>query len=508
MAARKILTDAQYIKKSKDQAEVLRALIKNNYSPFDDNSPTAKKKRKAECENSIEKFIQTYLPHYARDESAPFHPMMDATCKIKNKIVIVNGFRGCAKTVRLLIADLLMDICFQREHVVVVGSVTEKAAVRQSQQIRIEIEENARIKNDFGNLRGKYWKAADYTANGVKIVSIGVEQSLRGLLEMGWRLTKAVLDDMYDDQRASSALQVKKALDFIRSALIPAMDPGGWRIRMLGQPLIHGSAMHVLLNEKRPDGTPVHHIFFIEGCDSNFVSNWRDRFPDEYWRELYIIMGSVAFNKEIRCQIVDVSELFKWKWMQRCRYTQATRPPLSEFSIFALGIDPSLGLATGDPSAIILVGFHLPTRKFYVLGCRIGRIRPDKQAATMGVYHRKFPAAYGLAETNLFAELLVDPIKKHCPMMAIIKINNTLPKPARIGWLSKPLETGDILFDEELEDTAILVNQIFQYGEAEHDDGPDDLAMIINNMKERFSNLMAQYESLEQRESYAEMAGY
>ncbi len=501
----KILTDREFAIKTAAQAEELIALIQRHQTPFADNTPSGKKKRKKRCENSIENFITTYLPHYARVKSAGFHKLMDDAAFVKNELVLMDAFRGSAKTVRLLIAKYLMHICYGKKNLIGIGALTAREASSKAQAIRIEIEENPAIKNDFGELMQSPNKNEEFKANGCTVISLGVGQSPRGLLRI-FRLEDFVLDDLFDDDDANSKTMTDKALKWIRSALMPAMDTDGWHMSMLGQPLQHGSVMDVLLNETRADGTHIHYVVNIPSDAGDFKSFWPEKIPDKYLRGMCEKMGSIEYGKNYLLQVFDSSELFQLEWLERCRYDSKTRPDTETIEI-AIPNDPSKGIVGNDKSAIIVLGFHIKQGFYYVLDCRYDWLRPKKNVAVTKEFADEYINADIVVESNLFQELLADEIEEQCSTMAVHKPVNLQPKEIRYTRLSGLIERGKIKFDETVGDTKKGVAEIFNYPSLGDDFG-DSLELGIRYIKRKLKKLIAGYKSVEKRKSVKTLEKY
>ncbi len=500
------LTDDQFIKAMADKAESLREMINENYSPFEDNTPTAIKKRKDRCEHSIENFIHTYLPHYARTKSAKFHPKMDAGAWIKNILVLQKGSRGTAKTVRLLITKYLMHACYHKLTVAGVGSLTEREAISKLLPVRVELEENERIINDFGNLKGAPWRDEEFCANGVTFFAKGVGQSFRGLLRY-FRIQDIAFDDVFDSKAANSVIQTKNALEWIRSEAIPAMDSDGYHMSLFGQPLQLGSVMDILLKETKVDGSPTYHT--IESCldEGDFKSAWPEKYPDNFLKNMYEQMGSLAYNKEILLKVPDASELYQQAWFDRNHFDNYNRPSNDKLFIAFID-DPSLGLPNGCPSAIITLAWCATIAKFYMIGCKIRRIRPRKQVQIMAEIWKKIPKSYGYLESNGFQELLAEDIKELCPLMPLIVEVTTDSKDGRLAEFSSLVESDMILFDPNLEDTQIFIDQCVFYDGTGYVDGPDGAMLLARNMRKRLMKMVSGWTNSKRRASAKALRGY
>ena len=91
--------------------------------------------------------------------------------------------------------------------------------------IKTELEENAALKEDFGELEGKVWKSSVILlANGVKIEAIGSGKKIRGRRHKQWRPDLIVCDDLENDENVNTPEQRKKLRDWFYKAVSKAGD--------------------------------------------------------------------------------------------------------------------------------------------------------------------------------------------------------------------------------------------------------------------------------------------
>lgn len=86
-------------------------------------------------------------------------------------------------------------------------------------------------------------------------------------------------------------------------------------------------------------------------------------------------------------------------------------------------------------------------------------------------------------EVNQFQQLLADQIYRHCREhdihMPLFTITNTVNKLVRIRTLTPLLAQRRIKFKRGSKGTRLLVEQLRDFPNADHDDGPDALEMAL-----------------------------
>lgn len=91
--------------------------------------------------------------------------------------------------------------------------------------IKTELEENAVLKEDFGELQGRVWKSSVILlSNGVKIEAIGSGKKIRGRRHKQWRPDLIVCDDLENDENVNTPEQRKKLRDWFYKAVSKAGD--------------------------------------------------------------------------------------------------------------------------------------------------------------------------------------------------------------------------------------------------------------------------------------------
>lgn len=207
-------------------ADDLRLWIQESVSPFADDSPAAQKERLARARHDKLFFMQTYLPHYFYGEFGEFHEEWSDLGDLKDAVVLIGAPREHAKSTFFTFGDLLHDICYELRHFILIISDTNNQATGFTLPIRLELEDNPRLRHDFGVMKSSYWAKNDFVANGVRVLARGRGEKVRGLKNRQYRPDKAVVDDFENDINVRNATLVKEGKDWLLKAIIGSLGAG------------------------------------------------------------------------------------------------------------------------------------------------------------------------------------------------------------------------------------------------------------------------------------------
>ena len=191
----------------------------------------------------LEYFGRAYLSHYFIRPSPAFHGELDRIWRegvmkgldpVREAKQInradgcrraIEAPRGHAKSTNITFKDDLHAALYAYKHYIIILSDSSEQAEGFLADIKTELEENAALKEDFGALEGKVWKASVILlANGVKIEAIGSGKKIRGRRHKEWRPDLIVCDDLENDENVNTPEQRKKLRDWFYKAVSKAGD--------------------------------------------------------------------------------------------------------------------------------------------------------------------------------------------------------------------------------------------------------------------------------------------
>lgn len=295
----------------------LRAKMKSTLSPLD---PKKRDERIEATKYNDDAFGYTYVPHLCGQRVPEFHHEISEAFDSRDCEIEADGApRNHGKTIRSLIR-VCREICHVQRHRITTVSAAEDLAEGLIEPLKISIEENPRIIQDFGNLikrsqGGEFWTTQDVYLN-----SKGRDQRLRGP-----RNDLILLDDIEDDQQARSKARTDALLDTIfevlYNRLIPVSD-GGSTFLWIGTILARKSALARVLNLNQSPEPEFPEVIgkiwkaIMTDADGHEYSLWPERFPLEELHKIRRRIGTRRFNKEYQNDPRDEDSVFQEAWFQ------------------------------------------------------------------------------------------------------------------------------------------------------------------------------------------------
>ena len=211
------------------------------------------------------------------------------------------------------------------------------------------------------------------------------------------------------------------------------------------------------------------------------VSAWEARMP---LKQLLQEQSEdpVTFRTERLQKPEDDEAIFKEEWFVKKKLNEYNLEGLPVVTYF----DPSaLRGQEHDFKAIITLAVQTDPFKIFVIHAWIKKDSKWKAINEHFKISKRFKScADGVESVGFQATLREDYEKLEQTIyqpIPIKMINNRLPKETRIGRLSSLVERGIIEFcvDKECGDTNELLEQLIDFPDGEHDDGPDALAGAV-----------------------------
>lgn len=238
------------VKTASKEWDALINRIRSRSTPMSKDTAEDKRARKKRAESDPFFFMATYLPHYVdlRVEyteawkhpekeydwiDAGFPPygqrLFDAANLI-NKMSIIAGFRESAKSTIVSRADVLHKILFKKRRFIMFIAASEDRSLQYTTPLKLELENNLRIRQDFGNLVGtNQWTDGYFrTSDGVATKGMGIDQNIRGENDLGARIDHLDFEDVEDLRSSKNPDQIVKYVDWIKSDALFAVNSTKW----------------------------------------------------------------------------------------------------------------------------------------------------------------------------------------------------------------------------------------------------------------------------------------
>ncbi|OHD14378.1 MAG: hypothetical protein A2Z98_12505 [Spirochaetes bacterium GWB1_27_13] len=441
------------------------------------------KERKEKSKKDLFEFIKNYLPHYAEQGTPDFHREINQIYENMATLTAaaIAAPRGFAKST-IFFAKILQSICFKLEDFVVYVSATRELAQDFTEFLKLELEHNERIKEDFGNLLTHSGKKNDFVANNVRVVARAKRQMVRGFKYKNHRPSLIVVDDIEKDEEAQSPKLVLKYLKIITEGVFPSLNPINGKLIIIGTIIKKRSVLGIIINSDEEifaSWTKRKYQALNIDDNGNQYSLWEARFPVKTLLKIKATIGTAAFEKEYQNNPKDEDDesVFHESWIQY--YENVDLKKL----VRVMFIDPSAKEKTSarnrkpDYKAIIVLGLDRKEMKYYVLYAWIQRTSIINMIAAIFRLFLQFRCSIVGVESNGFQSLLEPLIRAEEKQKKInlpLKLQeNYKNKEIRIKSLAPTFERLLVFFKKYPDDdTKLLINQFIYYPGIE-DDGPD-----------------------------------
>lgn len=477
-----------------------------------------------EAENNLAFFAAYYFPHYSQCRNSEFHfhlyqVLKEAIKKPTGQRISEAAPRGNAKSSIVSLIFPLWCAVFNKKHFIILISDTASQANSFLSNIREEIENNDRLKADFGELIGDSWKHDEIiTKNGVKITALGARKKIRGLRYKEHRPDLIIGDDLENDENTQNPEQRKKNENWFFKAVSKAGD-STTDIIVVGTIIHYDSLLTKLLNnpiyqsrkwkavkafsnsdlwsqwedlywnmteDQKAEDPNLAYRFYLEHkneMEAGAEVLWPDGQPYYRLMEIRLTEGPASFDSEYQNNPINPDDcLFQEEWF---RFFD---PNWEDYVSIVGACDPSLGKTTlSDYSANIYLGRHKDGYLDVLVG-DLARRHPDQiitdvldSATYLMRSCPKAPiTAYGV-ESVQFQEYFRDQLNKQSQQKGVYlpvtnTENQTTKKDVRIQALQPLIKNGTIRFQKS---QRLLLEQLKFYPLADHDDGPDCLAMAV-----------------------------
>ena len=501
MTLKKKMTRTEF----RQRADDILMRLSLDVTPFWQESEAKQEQRRQRAAADPLYFCRTYLPHYFSHVPAPFHhelvrllerrptvgtgetpvpPTENRKQKTENQGVVVPAVvaapREFAKTTVCTFGYVLHQICFRRRHFIIIGSDTDDLASDLTGYLYLELLYNERLQQDFGELVKANRAVDDFvTLNDIRVKSRGRGQRLRGLKHKQWRPDLIILDDLENDVNVRNPEIVQQILDWVKSAVYPALDAGG-SLLIIGTILRWKSALHLMLTSEEE---PYCHFErrLYRAVQEDGTSLWEARHPLVRLKQQKRYMGTVAFNREKMNEPTPEGGFFKEEWIHYYH-----PDILKDRNLVVVGFfDPSLETGAGaDYKAVVTVGWDPQEMVFYVMDAFVQKVTLEQ--TLRAIFNRHQAHGYRVlgVEDNLFQRLLLkefDRLGQELGLLLPLKgVTHRVAKETRVASLSPLLERGRIRFIRGHSDQELLVEQMLYFpSRTLHDDGPDALEGAI-----------------------------
>lgn len=425
-------------------------------------------------------FCQQYLPHIFRKPFAEFqleiiHYLQDPSMKR----VVVAAPREHGKTSLVFLGYVLWSALYGVHKYILVIASSEEQAKEQLFNIKLEIENNHKILEDFGDLKTDIWSSNRLQLrSGTYIVARGAGSSIRGLVKRGQRPDLIILDDIEKDIHKESASLRKKLKEWFFKAVMGISKDA--KVFVIGTILHYDSLLNELIQKGKELGWFAKKYQAIENGKPLHPHLWSLEELERKRREI----GSVAFASEYMNEPISAEEkIFKEEWFSY--YDE--EPEIAKLDI-AVGVDPATGKAHGDYTAVVVVGKDKRTGAMYTLYTLNKHTSPTELIEVLVDIQKQFQPRIIVFEEVAFQEVYKKYILQEASRRNIhLPIKGIKPKGAkeiRAQKIAPLIENGLLKFKREHRE---LVKQLQEFPLSAHDDLVDALVYAVEGLEKNES---------------------
>jgi hypothetical protein len=378
-------------------------------------------------------------------DSAPAHRHLVEAIYSPYARVLVEGFRGLAKSTYLEEAAVLRA-CYREFHnMVIVGSSYTRACDRLA-AVKREFEINGELREVYRIERGSTWQEGKIVlSNGVCIQALGRDQAMTGMKHLDWRPDSALIDDVEDPEEVRTDTEREQTWNWFMKTFLPSLDhPLATWVRVLGTRRGSGSLPERLEKEKwRSIKLPIEHV----GEAGERVATWPAKFPLEAIDEIrHAYRGDMhTYMQEFMCQASSEEERIFSRDMLRCE----PRPLPSHQAVYAM-YDPARTAHQGSATTGKAVwSWFGPRLVFWEIGAETWL--PDQIIADMFKTQRRYPGLVWLGfEEDGLNEWAKQPIRaemvKRGRMLPLLPVKAPRGKTSFIAAMQPYFRAGEVTF--------------------------------------------------------------
>jgi predicted phage terminase large subunit-like protein len=528
--------------------------IRTQATPFPKDTTEKKIARVKRAKADKFYYAATYFPHYIQlneelpevvklrkgDSSvvlnwvkagfAECHADFFAQTELRNKFSILAAFRESAKDTLLGKIDPLHKLfCEEAWFIPIIAYSTDHAETKVI-PLKLEIENNERLKNDFGDLKGVVkWEQNEFiTKNGRKVQGFGMDVPLRGQENFGHRPDYIILNDIEDPTKTFNHGLCQQNVERIRQDKLKSVNSPRWGAIYLCNYISKQSITYELMT-----GENTGH--FIKKIYPALVPNMKlTQEEQQLAREAkkHGFVDLLKSNWEFRHPTMrllqeqkDDPDTFDCEMMQRPRDRKNKKFKDTDFRFYADSevrniemaawtfIDPS-AKAAGDYKAIITLGMPVKAEMFqlYVLAASIQQESIDWLLEETYQHHTRYKSKVVGVEMISFASLLEREyqrlMKKKGTYLPIHKVERVENKDAKIESLVPLIRSGLIKFNPQQGDQALLIRQLKGFPDKTPvsrggigDDGPDAMAECVKLVQDFPHGEKVEYKSVVKRQA-------
>lgn len=458
--------------------EALVKQIKSSTPAEIGEAPHVRKERVTYLMDHWPEALKYYFPNWAKSDFAPFHIRAGnsvLTWKQKKMFFGWPVARNLSKTTFWQMFGLLLNMRKIMGMSKGFGtglwmSKTYDQAVKQLSAMRIQLEYNERLKNDFGVFKTVSTWSDDFfkTSQGISWLPLGKGQSPRGVKDEDMRVNFQIWDDFDDDEECLNENRLEKSWDWITGALIPTLDVSEEALVAILNNIIHPrSLMNRALGNVQGVEKIVDWSETVNLMDAAHKKpTWEARHSAEDCLTMIRKTGRIKSEAEYFNNPVIAGKVFKKDWVQ-----YKPMNDLRSYNALVAYLDPSFSAKkNADHKSWWLMG--VKNGEFHVIKgyCAVATI---EEMVSWGYELEAYVKKRGgvcdfwmeevFFQNILYKDFAAAAQKKGWPLNLQGDKRDKPDKDQRIMALSGYFERGDWYFNEEEIDNHHMQSLVFQF---------------------------------------------
>ena len=436
--------------------------------------------RRAAAENFLN-FVAIYLGDQFYDAVKPFHRRIIEACgdtALPN--VLITGFRGSGKSTIANTAFALWAACLKQYHFIVIIGDTGEQAKQSFRNIRVELEENELLIEDFGNMKTRKhgiessWQTQKLIlANGVQILGRSRGQKVRGLRHGRYRPDCIVIDDPEESDWVRTKENRDKTERWIRQEVFPSMAAGTTKVIVIGN-YLHNDALLARLKKMSLFKNTIDIPLF----DDNGVNAWPERFTDKVIAQKKEEAGFIGWNREYLLKVVpDEGQIIL---PEDIKFYDAI-PEDAKQGLETHGVDLAISKdSAADYTAIVTgIAYRYGEGKkahLCILPGVVNRRMDFKETIdTIVAMNRRPNVQMFFVENVAYQRAAIETMERN--RVPVIAMQPIADKRARLMVAAQFIKDGTVRFPKT--GCEALLTQLYGFGAEDHDDMVDALVYLI-----------------------------
>jgi predicted phage terminase large subunit-like protein len=348
------------------------------------------------------------------------------------------------------------------------------------ESIKLELENNERILEDFGDQRGKVWTGRKIVLNnGNALAVLGAKQSIRGIKDRYRRPTHVICDDLLKDDEVESASRREFLYKWFKRVVL---NLGKDALIGVVNTIMHPDDLPSRLKQEIKEGQLKDWVcLWLAAKDASGRPIWPERWSLEDLARKEEELGTEVYATEMdNNPLPEASKKFRREWFV---YYEVGDLDLSELNVVC-AVDPATGAEAGDYTAVVVIGAPKRGQPIFVLEAWAERCSDMELIKKLVDVHRTFRPKVILFEEQNFQKIyknlcIREVYQQHKVRLPVQGVRQSTKKALRIASLSPLVEAGIIRFRKH---QKLLLEQL-EYFPKGHDDLPDALEMAVSALE-------------------------